>query len=144
MQHNAAYYFYMNWIFQKCTGLLYRVDCLALRISCIGVSFMGGFSGKKQTNILMEIFVWNINYRFARDSISMKRFFAFLKKFFYHAHTVEWHILERCDRSPFLIFISQLWPDWLRYCNGTNCIQKFHISTFFTDFFKFLILLKVI
>ena len=44
---------------------------------------------------------------------------------------------------PF-IFSKQLWPDCLRYCNGTNCIQKFHISTFFTDFFKFLILLKVI
>ena len=36
---------------------------------------------------------------------------------------------------PF-IFSKQLWPDCLRYCNGTNCIQKFHISTFFTDFFK--------
>ena len=44
---------------------------------------------------------------------------------------------------PF-IFSKQLWPDCLRYCNGTNCIQKFHISTFFTDFFKFLTLLKVI
>ena len=36
---------------------------------------------------------------------------------------------------PF-IFSKQLWPDCLRYCNGTNCIQKFHISTFFTDFFQ--------
>ena len=57
--------------------------------------------------------------------------------------TVEWHILERCARSPSFIFSKQLWPDCLRFCNGTNCIQKFHISTFFTDFFKFLILLKV-
>ena len=39
--------------------------------------------------------------------------------------------------------VNILWLEGRSYCNGTNCIQKFHYSTFDVDFFRFIYLLEV-
>ena len=72
-------------------------------------------------------------------------------KYFLSKGAIWQHLISYCrlpqtwDDVSHLTFIfsNLLWPNCKIYFNETNCIQKFHISTFYADFFRFLIWIQV-
>ena len=66
-------------------------------------------------------------------------------KCFHILYVMYRHVSQTWDDVSHLTFIcgKLLWPNCKRYCNRSNCIKKFHISTFMADFFRFSILTKV-